>query len=83
MTTKTLAALLVAPRKIELREFPLPEIDSESGLAKIEITGVCGADWPIYTGALEHWRHYEPWLAPLKAALGQLADAYPAVPALD
>jgi tetratricopeptide (TPR) repeat protein len=38
---------------------------------------------PIYTGALEHWRHYEPWLAPLKAALGQLADAYPAVPALD
>jgi threonine dehydrogenase-like Zn-dependent dehydrogenase len=52
MTTKTLAALLVAPRKIELREFPLPEIDSESGLAKIEITGVCGADWPIYTGDL-------------------------------
>jgi hypothetical protein len=38
---------------------------------------------PIYTGALEHWRHYEPWLAPLKAALGQLANAYPAVPALD
>jgi threonine dehydrogenase-like Zn-dependent dehydrogenase len=52
MTTRTLAALLVAPRKIELREFPLPEIDAESGLAKIEITGVCGADWPIYTGDL-------------------------------
>jgi threonine dehydrogenase-like Zn-dependent dehydrogenase len=52
MTTKTLAAVLVAPRKIELREFPLPEIDADSGLAKIEITGVCGADWPIYTGEL-------------------------------
>jgi threonine dehydrogenase-like Zn-dependent dehydrogenase len=52
MTDKTLAALLVAPRKIELREFPLPEIDEESGLAKVEITGVCGADWPIYTGDL-------------------------------
>jgi len=52
MTTKTLAALLVAPRRIELREFPLPDIDEESGLAKIEITGVCGADWPIYTGDL-------------------------------
>jgi threonine dehydrogenase-like Zn-dependent dehydrogenase len=52
MTTKTLAALLVAPRKIELREFPLPEIEAESGLAKVEITGVCGADWPIYTGQL-------------------------------
>jgi len=39
-------------RKIELREFALPEIDENSGLAKIEITGVCGADWPIYTGDL-------------------------------
>jgi threonine dehydrogenase-like Zn-dependent dehydrogenase len=48
----TLAALLVEPRKIELREFALPPIDDDSGLARIEITGVCGADWPIYTGDL-------------------------------
>jgi len=52
MSDKTIAAVLVAPRKIELREFPLPEIDADSGIAKVEITGVCGADWPIYTGAL-------------------------------
>ena len=51
MADKTLAAVLVAPRKIELRELPLPEIDEDSGIAKVEITGVCGADWPIYTGA--------------------------------
>jgi tetratricopeptide (TPR) repeat protein len=25
---------------------------------------------PLYRDALEHWRHYEPWLAPLRAALG-------------
>jgi threonine dehydrogenase-like Zn-dependent dehydrogenase len=55
MDGKTLAAVLVAPRKIELREFPLPEIDADSGLAKVEITGVCGADWPIYTGALAQY----------------------------
>jgi threonine dehydrogenase-like Zn-dependent dehydrogenase len=55
MVDKTLAAVLVAPRKIELREFPLPEIDEDSGIAKVEITGVCGADWPIYTGALAHY----------------------------
>jgi hypothetical protein len=36
---------------------------------------------PIYTEALEHWRHYEPWLGPLKTALGPVLDAYPAVPA--
>ena len=29
---------------------------------------------PIYTEGLDQWRHYEPWLAPLRAALGPLAD---------
>jgi predicted Zn-dependent protease len=32
---------------------------------------------PIFREALEHWRHYEPWLGPLKAALGP-ALIYPA-----
>jgi tetratricopeptide (TPR) repeat protein len=35
---------------------------------------------PIYREALDQWRHYEPWLGPLKAALGPVLDAYPAVP---
>jgi threonine dehydrogenase-like Zn-dependent dehydrogenase len=55
MANKALAAVLTKPRTIELREFPLPQIDAESGLAKVEITGVCGADWPIYTGELAHF----------------------------
>jgi tetratricopeptide (TPR) repeat protein len=25
---------------------------------------------PLYREGLDHWRHYEPWLEPLKAALG-------------
>jgi cytochrome c-type biogenesis protein CcmH/NrfG len=32
---------------------------------------------PIYTDALEEWRHYEPWLGPLKSALGDLVGRYP------
>ncbi len=36
---------------------------------------------PIYTDALEQWRNYEPWLAPLKAALGPVLASYPDVPA--
>lgn len=35
---------------------------------------------PIYTGGVEHWRHYEPWLAPLKRALGAVLEAYPSAP---
>ena len=35
---------------------------------------------PIFGDALEHWRHYEPWLGPLKTALGPVLDAYPHLP---
>ena len=28
---------------------------------------------PIYKSGLEQWRHYEPWLDPLKEALGKLS----------
>ena len=30
---------------------------------------------PIYTEGLEQWRHFEPWLGPLKAALGDLGPS--------
>ncbi len=36
---------------------------------------------PIFREALDHWRHYEPWLEPLRTALGPVLPAYPAVPA--
>ncbi|MEE2915993.1 MAG: sulfotransferase, partial [Pseudomonadota bacterium] len=36
---------------------------------------------PIFTDAVDHWRHYETMLAPLFAVLGPIADCYPDVPA--
>jgi tetratricopeptide (TPR) repeat protein len=35
---------------------------------------------PLYTEAVDQWRHYEPWLAPLREALGDLAQAPPGSP---
>ena len=35
---------------------------------------------PIFREGLEQWRHYEPWLDPLKNALGPVLAAYPGVP---
>jgi hypothetical protein len=35
---------------------------------------------PIFRDAVEHWRHFEPWLEPLRAALGPVAESYPLVP---
>ena len=35
---------------------------------------------PIYKDGVDQWRHYEPWLDPLKAALGPVLEAYPEAP---
>ena len=35
---------------------------------------------PLYRDALERWQHYEPWLGPLKDALGPVLTSYPGVP---
>ncbi len=35
---------------------------------------------PIFTDALDQWRRYEPWLDPLKVALGDVLEFYPESP---
>lgn len=35
---------------------------------------------PIYRDGVDHWRHYEPWLGPLKEALGPVLESYPQAP---
>jgi hypothetical protein len=32
---------------------------------------------PIYSDAVEQWRHYEPWLSALKEVLQDLVESYP------
>ena len=38
---------------------------------------------PIYRAGVEQWRNYEPWLGPLKSALGPVLETYPAAPAFN
>jgi tetratricopeptide (TPR) repeat protein len=33
---------------------------------------------PIFREGVDHWKHYEPWLGPLKTALGPVVQAYEA-----
>jgi tetratricopeptide (TPR) repeat protein len=35
---------------------------------------------PIYREGLDQWRHFEPWLGPLKQALGPVLAHYPQLP---
>ncbi len=46
------AIVQTAPRHLELRELPLPDIDDDSGLLRIEACGICGSDAEQYAGVL-------------------------------
>src|SRR5438132_12758435 len=46
------AVVQTAPRRLELRELPLPDIDDESALLRVEACGICGSDAEQYTGVL-------------------------------
>lgn len=46
------AATLVAPDRLEIREYPIPEIPPDGGLLKVEMGGVCGSDVKYYHGKI-------------------------------
>ena len=50
---KVLAAAKVGPSKIELREFPMPEIADDSALLKMEVAGICGTDVKMFKQPLK------------------------------
>ncbi|GBD26924.1 putative alcohol dehydrogenase adh [bacterium HR30] len=49
---KARAIVQTAPRQLELREFPLPDIDHDSALLRVEACGICGSDAEQYAGVL-------------------------------
>ncbi|MEM3503566.1 MAG: alcohol dehydrogenase catalytic domain-containing protein [Nitrososphaeria archaeon] len=44
------SAVLSEPGKIELKEFPIPEISEDTALIKIIFSGICGTDQHMYKG---------------------------------
>jgi threonine dehydrogenase-like Zn-dependent dehydrogenase len=46
------AAVLVEPERLELAEFPLPEVGDDDGLLRVEATGICGSDYAQFQGRL-------------------------------
>lgn len=49
---KTRAIVQTGPRQLELRELPVPDIDADSALLRVEACGICGSDVEQYTGTL-------------------------------
>ncbi|MGH7789632.1 MAG: zinc-dependent alcohol dehydrogenase [Candidatus Binatia bacterium] len=48
----TRAIVQTGPRQLELRELPIPEIDEDSALLRVEACGICGSDAEQYTGVI-------------------------------
>lgn len=48
----TRAVVQEGPRQLELRELPMPAIDDDSAILRIEACGICGSDVEQYTGTI-------------------------------
>ena len=46
------AMVQTAPRKLEPRDIPLPEITDDAGLVRIDACGICGSDYEQFEGVL-------------------------------
>ena len=61
--TSSRGAVLVAPRRMELRDFPLPATGDDDGLLRIELAGICGSD-------IHHWDGHSAVVRNVPALLG-------------
>jgi len=52
MAATARGATLLGPDKLEIREYPIPDIPPDGGLVKVEMGGVCGTDVKYLHGKL-------------------------------
>ena len=50
MAATSRGATLLGPDKLEIREYPIPDISADGGLVKVEMGGVCGSDFKYLHG---------------------------------
>jgi len=69
------AMVLTAPRKLEARDIPMPQISDDAGLLRIDACGICGSDYEQYEGVLRAPMPVIPGHEPLGtvAAIGDRA----------
>ena len=48
----SLAMVQTAPRTLEAQSLPIPEIDDNSALMRVEACGICGSDYEQYEGVI-------------------------------
>lgn len=53
---KVKAVAMTAPGKTEMRTYPYPQMDHDSAILKVEMSGICGTDRHIYKGEAQQLR---------------------------
>ncbi|MCP5058625.1 MAG: alcohol dehydrogenase catalytic domain-containing protein [bacterium] len=48
----TFAMVLTAPRQLEARDLPIPDLTDDTALLRLEACGICGSDYEQFEGAL-------------------------------
>lgn len=77
------AAVLVAPRDLQLRSYPLPKIGAHDALLKLEACGMCGTDYEQYAGEIRTHPYYTPYPAVIgHEPLGRIVEIGPQARAL-
>jgi len=49
---RTRAVVQTGARQLEMRDFPIPDIDADTALLRVEACGICGSDVEQYTGTI-------------------------------
>jgi alcohol dehydrogenase len=52
MAATSRGATLLVPNRLQIREYPIPEISVDGGLVAVEMAGVCGTDVKYYHGKI-------------------------------
>ena len=75
LPARSFAMVQTAPRTLEPMDLPLPEIDDDSGILRIETCGICGSDYEQFEGVLRTPMPVVPGHEPLGvvAAIGDRA----------
>ena len=53
MLSKTRAVVQTGPRALEMRDMPIPDIDDETAILRVEACGICGSDAEQYNGVIK------------------------------
>lgn len=79
MSQPVRAATLIGPKKLEVREYPSPDLSGGGALLQVDTCGLCGTDYGQFSGHYKHphFASSASELIPGHEVLGRIIDGHP------